>query len=152
MVVGVSGIVIGAFLPWIISGQTTRNSFTTVQVARRLGVVDSDVVSTMLAGWYFLPLGAVLVGVLAVLDRRRPMAVLAGALGLAGGAFAFAVLRAPIESGVGVWVSMAAGIGTLLAAVVSLSLPVGSSDPALSNGTIGTIGTIGSGGIDSTDQ
>lgn len=149
MVVGVSGLVIGAFLPWIISGQTTRNSFTTVQVARRLGVVDSDVVSTMLAGWYLVPLGAVLVGVLAVLERRRPMAVLAGALGLAGGTFAFGVVCAPIESGVGVWVSMATGIGTLLAAVVALSGPVAPSDTSVSKGTIDTIG---SGGTESTDR
>ena len=123
MLAGVAGIVAGAFLPWVVSGQTTRNSFTTVQVARTLGVVDEGLAVVALGAWFFVPVTAVATVVLVVLGRRRVGGALALALGVASVAFAVLVLRGPIETAAGVKVTFAAGLASCVATVMFLAGP-----------------------------
>jgi len=143
VVVGVLAIAAGAFLPWIVSGQTTRNSFTTISVARRLGVVDSDVASTLLAGWYFVPVAAAVVVLLAVLGRPHATGLVAVGLAAVACGFAIVVQRAPIEVAAGVPVTFAAALGTAAAAVVSLTGARVRSSPEPDDGRPGS-GGIGS--------
>jgi len=146
VVVGVLGIAAGAFLPWIVSGDTTRNSFTTVQVARRLGVVDSDLASALLAAWYFVPVAVATAGLLAAVGRPRMTASIAVGVAAVTTGFAVVVLRAPIEPAVGVPFSLGAALGTIAAAVVSLSGARARSSPEPRDGMPG------SGGIESADR
>ena len=130
VVVGATvGIVIGAFLPWIISGQRTRNSFTTVQLARALGVVEHETVLVMMAGWYFVPLGVVMVVVLAALDHQRSCAVMAAAIGAVAVAFALIVRFSPVATDVGVAVTLGAGVLTVVASVILFGGAVSPVEP-----------------------
>jgi hypothetical protein len=129
-VAGAAGVVVGALLPWIISGETTRNSFTTVRTARHLELVDNGVANAILAGWFLVPVLASLVLLLAVLGRRRSLALVTLGLGLAAVVFATFVRLSPIATSIGPPVTTAAGMASMVAAVVLLRWPsVEAPDP-----------------------
>jgi hypothetical protein len=119
-VVGAAGVVVGALLPWIISGETTRNSFTTVRTARNLELVDNGLANAVLAGWFLVPVVASLVLLLAVLGRRRSLAVASLGLGIVATLFAAFVRLSPIATSVGPPVTIGAGLVLLIAAAVLL--------------------------------
>lgn len=111
---GAAGIVVGSLLPWIVSGETTRNSFTSVRTARNLDLVGSDAANAVLAGWFLVPLVAATVLLLAVLSRRRSLALVAGGLGTVAALFAGFVRLAPIETAVGPLATLASAAVILL--------------------------------------
>lgn len=109
-VAGAAIVVVGAFLPWVISGQASRNSFTTVQSARSLDLTDSPIGNGVLATWYLVPLLAAVVLLLAVLDHRRALAIVAATLGAAAILFGAVVWFGPIPSGVGSPIAISGGV------------------------------------------
>jgi hypothetical protein len=115
-VAGAGGVVLGSFLPWVVSGQATRNSFSTVRTARTLELIDSSTANAVLAGWFLVPLVAAIVLLLAVLGRRRSLAALAGSLGLAAGGFALFVRLSPVETAIGPTVTLMFAVVTAASA------------------------------------
>ncbi len=81
LVLGVLGATVGAFLPWVYSGAAARNSFAVVRAARRLGVVDSDLLRGLLALWYFVPLFAAATVFLLAIGWSRAGGAVATVLG-----------------------------------------------------------------------
>jgi len=104
-----------------VSGHSTRNSFTTVRTARNLELVDSGVLSAVLAGWFLVPLAAAAVLLLAVLGRRRTLALTSGGLGLVAAAFTLFVQRStsdtPLDTSVGPAVTLVFALLAMAAAV-----------------------------------
>lgn len=111
--IGVVGITVGAFLPWLQTGAATRNSFAVVRAARRLGVIDNDVASGVLGAWYFVPLLAALVVLLVALRRPRAAGALAMVVGAVVAVIAVVVLRSPTAVEVGPSVALVAGLSAL---------------------------------------
>ncbi|MGH9185259.1 MAG: hypothetical protein ACRD0U_05525 [Acidimicrobiales bacterium] len=110
--VGAIVVLAAAFLPWVRSGESERNSFELLGVARRLGVLDSGWQRVAVVGWYFMPLAVTLVGLAMLLGRRRAVALIGAAIGLGGVALVAAVRSAPVHTGMGVPITMVAGVVT----------------------------------------
>lgn len=117
---GVALIVLGAFLPWVVSGATSRSSFATVRSADRLGLVPDGVALLVLRSWYLVPLIAALVPLLLALHRVRAAAVVA--IGLAGltGLIATIVLVVAPEHGLGPPIAVAGSCLVLASAIALL--------------------------------
>lgn len=109
VVVGAIGVTIGAFLPWVYSGAASRNSFGVVRAARRLGVVDSDLLRVVLASWYFVPLFAAVLVLLLVLGRERAAGTMAVLLGVVALTVGLMVRSSTADLGRGPAVASAAG-------------------------------------------
>lgn len=126
LLVGIGMIVLGAFLPWVISGTSTRSSFETVRSAERLGLVDGEVALAVLRGWYLVPLAAALVPVLLSFHRVRTAAIIGMLLAAITGSVAAIVVLATPDRGIGPMVSIAgAGVVLVCAFVVLITTPAG---------------------------
>jgi hypothetical protein len=121
MLGGIALIVLGAFLPWVISGATTRSSFATVRTADRLGLVPDGAALLVLRAWYLVPLAAALVPLFLALHHVRTAATVAIALAALTGLIATIVLVVAPERGVGPMVSIA-GSAAVLASALTLLL------------------------------
>ncbi len=112
-VVGLAGLVVAAFLPWVASGGVERTSFETVRSAQRLGLAESSWQGVMLDGWYLLPL----LGALALLALALHRVVLATAIALVAGLVALGaglvVVLAPVSSRSGPVVAIVMGALTV---------------------------------------
>jgi len=73
-ITGAAVVAVGAFLPWVRSGTTTRNSFAMLRIADDLGVIHGWARRTLLVSWFIMP-AACGVLVLVSLGRRRWPAV-----------------------------------------------------------------------------
>jgi len=120
LVAGAALVVLGAFLPWVISGSATRSSFATVRSADRLGVVPDGVALALLRSWYLVPLAAAIIPVAVVLGRRRLALITAVALAGVAAVVAGLVIHASPSTGAGPAVSLA-GSATLLAGTAILT-------------------------------
>lgn len=118
VVAGAAGVTVGAFLPWVRSGASSRDSFGVVRAARRLGVVDSDALRTALALWYLVPLMAAVVVLLLALRRERSAGVVAVAFGLVVLVVSLMVATSSADLGVGPAVASAAGVTVALGGVL----------------------------------
>lgn len=109
-------VVIGSFLPWVISGSAQRDSYATIRVAKNVGVVGMTLWETLLSIWYVTPLLAAVV-VVGVLLHRPPLARLAAIpLGAIALALAALVRFAPVDHGIGPVVTLLGSVGLLTAA------------------------------------
>lgn len=122
LLAGTALVVVGAFLPWVVSGASERNSFATVRSAERLALVEETFGLVVLRAWYLVPLLASMVPVLITLHKVRAAAVAAMALALLTAAVALIVLSGAPERGVGPVVSATAGVVVCIAAVALLVL------------------------------
>lgn len=120
LLVGTAVVVVGAFLPWVRSGTSSRSSFAMVRSADRLGIVDGGVGLLVLRAWYLVPLIAAAVVVLETIHRRRAAAVVGLALSAVVAAVAALVLVAAPDPGVGPVVAIAGAAMVLAGAVVAL--------------------------------
>jgi hypothetical protein len=118
-IAGAAVVVAGAFLPWIRSGATTRNSFAMLQIADDLGVINGWPRRAVLVAWFVMPAacGALL---LVSLGRRRwPVAALAGAIAAVAFVLWLAALISPLSLAYGA--SVNEGGVTLLVAGALMS-------------------------------
>lgn len=120
VVLGVIAVAVGSFLPWVWSGAASRDSFEVVRAARRLGVVDSDLLSGGLVLWYFVPLFAATTLLLVALRRERLAGAAAGVLGVVVLVVGLMVLSSSADVGSGPAVSSTAGAATALGGLVVL--------------------------------
>jgi hypothetical protein len=111
-------LVVGCFLPWVISGDSRRDSFATVRAAQRVGVVGKPFWETVLSVWYLAPLAAAVVLVGVAFDRRRLVPAVAAGLGALSLVVSGVVLVAPIDRGVGPGVVAVAGVGLVTGSVL----------------------------------
>ena len=120
LLVGLALVVTGAFLPWVLSGATSRSSFAMVRSADRLGIVDDGIGLAVLRAWYLVPLLAAGVVVLVTLHRPRTAAAVGLALSLVVSAIAVIVLVAAPEAGSGPAVCVLGAISVVVASVALL--------------------------------
>ncbi len=89
---GVVLVVVGSFLPWVVSGQVRRSSYAISGVVDRLGIAGDGVLAVLVDLWpYFGPL-CVLPVIVGALRWWRTAGVIAAVLGLASGTLAVAAL------------------------------------------------------------
>lgn len=110
VVLGAVTVVVGSFLPWVISGSVGRSSFATVRSADRLGLVPDGVAVALLRSWYLVPLGAAIVTLLLVSGLRRLAALVGLALGALTTMVASVVIVVSPSTGPGPAVSVAGGV------------------------------------------
>lgn len=135
-VIGGSGlalVILGSFLPWVVSGQVRRSSYEILGIVDRLGVADEGVLGILIANWPWIGLLCMVPVVIGALRWWRTAGLLAIVLALATGVLSFGIL---IVAGRSVAVTvrvdpigpsvMAAGAVLLLGAGVALALGVGS--------------------------
>jgi hypothetical protein len=130
MLLGLALVVVGAFLPWVRSGDSTRSSFAMVRSADRLGIVDDGIGLVVLRGWYLVPLVAASVVVLLTLHRLRAAAIVGLVLaGIVAATSGLVVLAAP-DTGPGPFVCLAGALVAVGASIGLLRAPRrGSIDP-----------------------
>jgi hypothetical protein len=121
LLIGAAAVVVGAFLPWVVSGEVSRDSFATVRAAQLVGVVDRPVWQAVLSVWFFAPLAAAVVLVGLALQRRRLVPAVAIGLGLASALLAGLVLLAPVDRGAGPVLVLIGSIALLIGAALWLA-------------------------------
>lgn len=82
LLVGLTLTIIGTFLPWLISGSVTRNSYQLAGALQQFRVVDSRLMDTVVAGWAFLGPILLVPTVLLALRMWRTAAGLSVGVGL----------------------------------------------------------------------
>lgn len=116
---GASGAVIGSFLPWARSGQTSRTSYELIGVAGRLDVLEGSW-ARLAALWVVMPVLAGLAWLVLSFGRSRLAATLAASVGLQTLAAAALTERSPLATETGVTVGRWAGLVALAAAAIHL--------------------------------
>lgn len=96
-VVGLAAIVGGSFLPWLQSGRTSRNSYETGGVIRRLVGTD-DLVNGLLRLWPAVGIACAAAIALYLFGLRTLATIVAGLAALGGGAAAIGALAATANS------------------------------------------------------
>jgi hypothetical protein len=89
---GLIAVVIGSFLPWLISGGVLRNSFSIVGIVRRLGVAGTGFAASALAFWPLLGPVVMLPVIAGIVRWWRTAAVLTMIIGLVTGVLSGGVL------------------------------------------------------------
>ena len=96
-IAGAAVVVVGAFLPWVRSGATNRNSFAMLRVADDLGVVHGWTRRTMLVTWFFMPAACGVLALVSLGRRRWPPVVVSLAIAVAGLIMWGAALSSPLS-------------------------------------------------------
>jgi hypothetical protein len=130
---GLTLVIAGSFLPWVVSGTVRRSSYQIVGVLDRLGVADGGLIGALIAGWPFIGVLCMTPVVAAALRWWRTAGVLSVLLALAAGALSIGILAVGGSAG-GALVAvdplgpavMAAGAVLTLSAGVALALGAGS--------------------------
>jgi len=123
LVVTGSLFVAGAgFLPWGASGRAERTSYALVGVFDRLGVLEGTA-ADLARAWYLAPVAAAGVWTAAAAGRLALARVVAAVLACGGVALAVTVLRSPLLSRPGPYVTIGAAI--VVAAGLALALMEG---------------------------
>ena len=126
-------VIVGSFLPWVVSGTVRRSSYAIAGIADRLGIAGDGVVGILVASWPFVGVLCMTPVIAACLRWWRTSGLLGVLIGLAAGLLSFGiVILTAGSSGLGVRLDpfgpavMAAGSILLLAGGCALAVGVGS--------------------------
>lgn len=118
-VLAASAAVIGSFLPWARSGQTSRTSYELIGVAGRLDVLEGGW-ARLASLWLLVPVATGLAWLALSFSRSRLAATLAASVGLQAMAAAALTERSPLAAETGVTVGRWAGLVAIAAAAIHL--------------------------------
>lgn len=118
-VLAASAAVIGSFLPWARSGQTSRTSYELIGVAERLDVLDGGW-ARLAAVWLLVPVATGSAWLALSFSRLRLAATLAASVGVQAVVAAAVTERSPLAAETGVTVGRWAGLVALGAAALHL--------------------------------
>jgi hypothetical protein len=90
--VGLLLVVLGSFLPWVISGNVRRSSYQIIGVVGRLGLGDGSALAVLIRAWPFIGVLCIVPVLAAAIRYWRTCAVLAILIGLLSGALSFGLL------------------------------------------------------------
>lgn len=118
VVLTVSGVLvmIGTFMPWVGSGDSSRSSYRLLGVLDRLEVTPDGVIATLVRWWPMVPLLVTAAIVLAWWGAHRSAATLAPVAALYAGGVAVAIRWVAGDTGID------AGFGVVLCAAASVAL------------------------------
>jgi hypothetical protein len=126
-------VIVGSFLPWVISGTVRRSSYAIVGIVDRLGVAGDGIVGILVASWPFVGVLCMTPVVAGCLRWWRTSGLLGIFVGLAAGVLSFGVVILTAgSSGLTVRLDpigpavMAAGSVLLLCGGCALAVGVGS--------------------------
>jgi hypothetical protein len=85
-------VIVGSFLPWVVSGSVKRSSYAIVGVVDRLGIAGDGVLAALIALWPFIGVLCFAPVIAALLRRWRIAGVLATLIGLFAAALALGIL------------------------------------------------------------
>jgi hypothetical protein len=85
-------VVLGSFLPWVISGNVRRSSYQIVGVVGRLGIGDGGALAGLIGAWPFIGVLCVVPVVAVAIRWWRSAAVIGIGIGLISGALSFGLL------------------------------------------------------------
>jgi len=126
-------IVVGSFLPWVVSGTVRRSSYAIIGVIDRLGIAEGGVIGLLVTAWPFIGLLCMTPVIAGCLRSWRVAGLLGVLVGLASGLLSFGiVLLAAGRAGLGVRLDpigpavMAAGAVLVLIGGGALSFGAGS--------------------------
>jgi len=89
---GLALVVLGSFLPWVISGNVRRSSYQILGVVGRLGIGDGGALTVLLRVWPFIGVLCVVPVLAAAIRLWRTSGVLAIVIGLLSGLLSFGLL------------------------------------------------------------
>lgn len=130
-------VIVGSFLPWVVSGTVRRSSYAIVGLLSRLGIGEDGPIGALIAGWPLIGVLCMTPVIAAAIRWWRVAGVLAVLVSLAAALLSFGVIAvtagrsaAGLGSGVGVDPIgpsvMAAGAVLLFVAGLALALGAGS--------------------------
>jgi hypothetical protein len=126
-------VVVGSFLPWVVSGNVRRSSYAVVGVLDRLGIADDGAIGVVLAHWPLIGVLAIAPVVAAALRRWRTAGLLAVPVAFVAGLLSFGIVAvASGRVGLGIRLDpfgpavMAAGAILLFGGALALALGAGS--------------------------
>lgn len=130
---GLTLVIAGSFLPWVVSGEVRRSSYAILGIVERLDVAGEGILGFLIAHWAFVGVLCMAPVVVGCLRWWRTAGALGVVVALATGLLSFAILiAAGASAGLPVRVDpigpavMAAGAVLLLGAGIALALGVGS--------------------------
>jgi hypothetical protein len=85
-------VVVGSFLPWVVSGTVRRSSYAIAGVVDRLGIAGDGVFAILVAGWPFIGVLCFAPVLAAALRRWRTSGLLAVVIGLAAAVLSLGIL------------------------------------------------------------
>jgi hypothetical protein len=118
-VAGAAVVVVGAFLPWIRSGTTTRNSFAMLRIADDLGVVHGWARRTMLVSWFVMPAACGALVLVSLGRRRWPAVVVSVAIAVVAFLLWVAAVSSPLPLTYGASVNLGGVTLLVVGALVS---------------------------------
>jgi hypothetical protein len=131
--IGLALVIVGSFLPWVISGTVRRSSYAIVGVVDRLGIAGDGILGILVASWPFVGVLCMTPVIAACLRWWRTAGLLGALVGFAAGVFSFGiVILTAGASGLSVRLDpigpavMAAGSILLLCGGCALAIGVGS--------------------------
>jgi hypothetical protein len=131
--IGLFLVIVGSFLPWVISGTVRRSSYAIVGVVDRLGIAGDGILGILVASWPFVGVLCMTPVIAGCLRRWRTAGLLGVLVGLAAGVFSFGiVILTAGASGFSVRLDpigpavMAAGSILLLCGGFALAIGIGS--------------------------
>lgn len=93
--IGASGllfVVLGSFLPWVVSGTVRRSSYQIIGVVGRLGIGEGGALAFLIGAWPFIGVLCMTPVVAAAIRWWRTAGVLAALIGLVSGLLSFGLL------------------------------------------------------------
>jgi len=127
-------VIVGSFLPWVISGEVRRSSYAILGVVERLELAGEGVLGVLIANWPWLGVLCMAPVLAGCLRWWRTAGVLGVVVSVATGLLSFGILiaAAGVSGGLPVRVDpigpavMAAGAVLLLGGALCLAFGVGS--------------------------
>jgi hypothetical protein len=135
---GIVLVVVGSFLPWVISGTVRRSSYAIVGILGRLGIGEDGPLGILISAWPLIGVLCMAPIVAACLRWWRASGVLAALLAIPAGLLSFGVILATsglAGGGIGVDPIGPAimGAGAVLLFCGGLSLALGAGSPVRRN-------------------
>ncbi len=89
---GLLFVVLGSFLPWVISGNVHRSSYQIIGVVGRLGIGDGGALAVLIGAWPFIGVLCVVPILAAAIRYWRTSGVMVALIGLISGVLSFGLL------------------------------------------------------------
>jgi len=90
-------VIVGSFLPWVISGTVKRSSYEIIGVIDRLGIAGDGFVAGLVSNWPLLGVLCFAPVIAAALRRWRLAGGMSVLIGLVAAAFALGILTFAVE-------------------------------------------------------
>jgi hypothetical protein len=118
--IGIAGVAVATFLPWVRSGEVERNSYEVARSAERLDLVDGFLQRALVVSWYLVPLACALVLLALARDAQRVAASVGLAVALLVSMVATLLAASTLDTAAGPIAALVAAVASVAGSVIVL--------------------------------